>query len=281
MHGDTKPQLTLYQQALMTEKYEQELYKFFSIGCGKRCKELGRKLYLALQKKKQIKIARRRVIKVMRKIGLDKGFALKIALLLENSGLTLEEQKNILKHIKRLLLDFQRDLFTNLNLAGLNLNRLPLPLRRFILALLALKAEIVHLFRLELERQRVIREMNNLSKISMEDRNLYLNPSRLDLTNHELSRMGIALSKGDYQGNRNFYDNSQESNFQENDEYNEQESSIQFNFETNKDTRNQADEEWQKDWQYYDQEQSFNQTYKFNKDDFYNAKQAQKENKTD
>ena len=262
---------TFYSQVQQKDAH-QELYNFLSLGCSGRCRELSKKLYLAMQRKKQIKLMRRRVIKIMRKIGLDKGFATKIALLLERSGLSLAEQKAIMKEIKRLLLDFQRDMFNNLDLGRLKLSRLPISLQRFIIALLVLKAEIAHLFRLELERQRVNREMNNLSRISMDSRDFDREIVDLNTDYHKLSRMGVALSKGDYQGNRNYaYEDSMTSDFQE-------EKPMYFDVDTNEDTRNQASEQNQ-DQQYYRTQQDFSQTYDWSAEDFYNAKQEKKQKK--
>ena len=260
---------TFYSQFQQKDTH-QELYNFLSLGCGGRCRELSKKLYLALQRKKQIKLMRRQVIKIMRKIGLDKGFAIKIALLLERSGLSLAEQKAIMKEIKRLLLDFQRDMFNNLDLGRLKLSRLPISLQRFIIALLVLKAEIAHLFRLELEKQRVIREKNNSSHLSMDSRNVGMNTIDLNINHHELSRMGVALSKGDYQGNRNFAHEDMSLNDSREERH------MHFDVDTNEYTRNQ---EKAKDQQYYRTQQDFNQTYDWSAEDFYNAKQEKKQKK--
>ena len=266
-----KSRPTLYQQAMMDKKKEQELYNFLSIGCGGRCKELSKQLNLALQKKKQIKLARRKTIKIMRKIGLDKGFAKKLALMLEKSGLSLDEQRVIMRQIKKLLLDFKRDMHNNLTLGRLNLHRLPISLRRFVIALIVLKAEIAHLFRLELEKQRVIREMNNLSRISVDDRNFGLETLDLNIDNHKTCRLGVSLSKGDYQGMRDFSQETSNQNQTTN-------KSMNFEFNTTKDDRNQAERTQKNENKYYKQEQNVNEAGNtLTKSDFYQENIMQQE----
>ena len=206
---------TLWQQAMMSKKQEQELYNFLSIGCGGRCRGLSKQLNLALQKK-----SRNRVIKIMRKIGLDKGFAGKIARLLEGSGLTLEQQRVISKQIKRILLDFKRGVHSRIDLRGIKLSQLPLSLRRFVIALIVLKAEIVNLFRLYLEGLAKIREKNNAIKLSIDDRSLKLNDFALNIDNHKSCSSGVSLSKGRYDGMMDIFfkkDNRQKTTFKDTD----------------------------------------------------------------
>lgn len=199
MMSEGDKNLTLWQQAMQEKNQEQELYNFLSIGCGGRCKSRSRKLYLALQKKKEIKLCRRQVIKIMRGIGLDRGFSRKIARLLEKSGLSLSQQRSLARQIRKILLDFKRDLHRQIDLSKINLMQLPLSLRRFLVALLVLKAEIANLFRLrcEADLQRIKDEDLRLSKTNKE---IGLGSMSLNIDNHKSCTTGVSLTKGVYDG---------------------------------------------------------------------------------
>lgn len=255
-----KQQPTLWQQAMLSKSQEQELYNFLSIGCGGRCREKSRQLNLALQKKKQLKVFRTKVIKIMRGIGLDKGFAKKIALLLEKSGLSLDEQREVAKNIKRLLLDFNRGLHNLLDLKGLKLSRLPLSLRRFIIALIVLKAEIANLYRLQLEGLEKMIKRNREPQLTNDDRKLYLQKMDLDLDNHKKFTMGISLTKGDWDGTRGMFT---ERNGRD----------INFENKTTKRERNCETNKQKNEKKYYQQEKNFNdKESEINKNDFYEDK---------
>ena len=258
----TTNQPTPYQQIFMTQQHEKDLYNFLSLGCGGRCRELSKQLQLAIQRKQQIKIVRVRTAKIMKNIGLDKGLANKLSLLLSRSGLSLQEQRTITKCIKKLLLDFKRDLHNNLTLGKLNLNRLPLSLRRFVIALIVLKAEIAHLFRLELERQRVTREMNNLSRVSIEKR--HHNAQQSYGTDHyELYSMGISMTPGDFDGTRGERRSSTPNQTRE-------EKNVHMEFCISKQNRNQADFRYKSSTEYNQQDHNnLKQKASIDKNDFY------------
>lgn len=224
---------------------------FLSVGCD------GRYRALVLQRKKQIKIERAKNIKVMRSIGINKTLARKIVFRLEQSGLSLSKQRAILKQIRRLLLDFKRDLFTLLNIDRSVFRSLPLWLKRKIIALLVLKAEIAHLFRLMLKRQREICRKNNLSRISIDD--YALMHEHGDLEYHKLYRMGVSLSKGNYEGLRG----------DKNNDYSSDKKQMRFNFDTTKKTRNETDKRRQNGKNYCGQQKYIGGESSLNSDDFY------------
>jgi len=261
-----------YQYTHFTEQqHNKEFYKFLSI-CGYRCRGFGRQLFLSLQKKKQIKITHQRITKIMRKIGLDKGFAKKITLLLGRSNLSLDEQRKIAMQIRKILLNFSLDMFSNLDLCGLNLNKLPLSIRKFIIALMLLKAEIAHLFRLELEKKRRLAiEFSGLSKDRINHLNM-LYDYGLNIDNHKYCRNGVSLSKGNYAGMRDFSCKTRKTN--------EREKKINFDFNITKHSRNEADKQQRNKQNYYNKKQNIQQKNDFNKDDFYKKNDHIKQKQT-
>lgn len=243
-------------------KNSKEKEKSLLMGLGERYRDI------ALEKKKQLKINRKRNIKLLKTIGLNKKISKQLAIILERSGCTLEEQRIIIKHFKRLLIDFKRDLHSNLELGKINLNRLPYSLRKLIIALIVLKAEIAHLFRLNQERQRKIYEKNNISKNSIDD---YFNLEKTDLNldNHELYRMGVSLSKGNYEGPRDFKKEEKQNDFSE--------KKMNFDFNITKKTKNKTDEKQQNEKQYYTQQMYIESGNNISKNNFSNKNEQYNE----
>ena len=205
----------------------------------------GRRRERSLDEKRQIRLVRKQNIKSLRAIGLNKKIAGELTSILERSGCSLQEQRIIMKHFKKLLIDFKRDLHGNLELGRINLNRLPLSLRRLIIALIVLKAEIAHLFRLNQEKQRAIREKNNTSNISISDYGLGFYKDDLNLDNHKLYRAGVSLSKGNYEGMRDF---SKETKSKQNNFYKKK---MNFNFDITKNTKNKTEERQRRTERYF------------------------------
>ena len=194
---------------------------------------------------------------MIRSIGINRTLARKIVFRLEQSGLSLSRQRAILRQIRKLLLDFKRDLFTLLNLDRSVFRSLPLWLKRKIIALIVLKAESAHLFRLMLKRQREICRKNNLSRISVDDYALVREHGDLDY--HKLYRMGVSLSKGSYEGLRGDKSN----------DYSDDEKQMRFDFDITKKTRNETDKRQQNGKNYCGQQKYIGRENSFNSDDFY------------
>ena len=182
----------------------KDICNFLTIYLPTHQRYRARQLEIALQKKLEIKKQRTRVMKLMKGIILDKKFLKNICSMLERSGLSLHLQQKLALQIKKLILDFTRDLHTLLDLSRINLKSLPLSLRRFIIALAVLKAEIVNLHRIFLEKQRERQISLSRPKINIESRRICEKDRqlKLDLKNHELYTLGVSLSRGNWNGVR-------------------------------------------------------------------------------
>ncbi|GEM_PF-2875435 len=183
----------------LTMQQTRDLTNFLSLGLDGLSLQKSKQLSRALQIKKQRQIMRQRAMKIMRPLLRGRKLANKIALMLERSGLSLQQQKTLLRQIKKLLLDFNRGVHNQLDLRGINLQMLPLSLRRFIIALQVLKAEIVHLFRLRLALDRKRINQENLPRIS-KDRYRKRQEPFLQKDFREIYATGVSRTLGSYAG---------------------------------------------------------------------------------
>lgn len=181
----------------LSRQETRELVSFLSIGLDGLSLQKSKQLSRELQLKKEKKLARSRAIKIVRPLLRDRKLSKKILLILERSGLSLQQQRVFLKRIRKLLLDFGRDVHNQLDLRGLNLQLLPLSLRRFIIALQVLKAEIVHLFRLNREMDFKRIQLERTPTLSIDSRVRYV-PLKRDF--REIYSTGVSRTLGSYAG---------------------------------------------------------------------------------
>ena len=181
----------------LSKQQTREITDFLSLGLDGLSLSKKRELSRVLQIKKERKIMRTRALKIMRPLLRGRKLVKKIVLMLERSGLSLQQQRVLLKKIQKLLRDFGRGVHKELDLRGLNLQMLPLSLRRFIIALQVLKAEIVHLFRLGRERDFRRIQLERMPKISVESRRKGI-PLKMDF--RDVYATGISRTLGSYEG---------------------------------------------------------------------------------
>ena len=197
-----------YQQHSYTQKLskeqEKDIYNFLSIGLSEPSRYRSRRLQLEIQKQRQIKKVRTKILKIFRKIILDKGVTRKISRLLEHSGLSLPMQLKLSRQIRKILLDFARGMHNQLSLDGIKMNLLPLELQRFLVALRVLKAEIVNLFRLSIEGHLQRIKLENENRALMLNKALEAPTLNHDLEHYKSCANTISLTKAAFDGPRGY-----------------------------------------------------------------------------
>ena len=140
---------------------------FLSVGIGSPSRQLS----LALKKSRELNKSRKKVMLLMRRIFRDRRVSRKIALMLEKMHLSPSKYRELAGKIQKLIKDFLRDMHTRLDLSEINMSSLPLGLRRFLVALMVLKAEIANLYRLRREKEIELFRLNNMPTVTIESRN--------------------------------------------------------------------------------------------------------------
>ncbi len=179
---------------------EKERYNKLGLGRGLdisrsiSCKQRARIRELSNEITKQLKLPRN--------INLCKGFSpLKIAKELQMSGLSQYECRKIIKLLNEVLKDFRVNPNTLLDLSRVKLRSLPACIRRFLIALMVLKAELLNVRKIQKDFEERIRKQkeednnNRYSKINTEIRT-----PRLDVGCYKKCSTGVGLSCGDYIG---------------------------------------------------------------------------------
>ena len=192
----------------LSKEQEKDLYNFLSIGLSIPSKYRAKQLQLEIQKQRQIQKVRTKILKIFRKIILDKGITRKISRLLEHSNLSLPMQLKISRQIRKILLDFARGVHHQLSLDGIKMNLLPIELQRFLIALRVLKAEIVNLFRLSIEGHLQRMKLENENRLLLQSRNLGTLILNKDMEHYKSCANVISLTKVAFDGPRGYdFDN--------------------------------------------------------------------------
>lgn len=141
-------------------------------------------------------------LKLPKTINLCKNFSpLKIAKELQMSGLSHFECRKIVKLIKNVLQEFRLNPNSLLDLSKTNLKSLPAGIRRFLISLMVLKAELLNVRKIQKdfeERIRMEREEENLNRNSKI--NTIIRTPRLETGRYKKCSTAIGLSYGDYIG---------------------------------------------------------------------------------
>ena len=141
-------------------------------------------------------------LKLPKTINLCKNFSpLKMAKELQMSGLSHFECRKIVKLIKNVLQEFRLNPNSLLDLSKTNLKSLPAGIRRFLISLMVLKAELLNVRKIQKdfeERIRMEREEENLNRNSKI--NTIIRTPRLETGRYKKCSTAIGLSYGDYIG---------------------------------------------------------------------------------
>ena len=141
-------------------------------------------------------------LKLPKTINLCKNFSpLKIAKELQMSGLSHYECRKIVKLIKNILQEFRLNPNSLLDLNKTSLKSLPAGIRRFLISLMVLKAELLNVRKIQKDfetRIRMEREEENLNRNSKI--NTVIRAPRLETGRYKKCSTAIGLSYGDYIG---------------------------------------------------------------------------------
>ena len=201
--GGATYQKPSHEQTL-SKQQEKEICNFLSIGLSWPSRYRARQLQLEINKQRQIKKVRTKILRIFRKIILDKGLTRKISRLLEKSDLSLPIQLKLSRQIRKILLDFARGVHNQLSLDGIKMNLLPLELQRFLIALRVLKAEIVNLFRLSIKRNLQIIKLENEDRMLNKNRTLEVTKLNRDMEHYKSCTNVISLTKVAFDGPRGY-----------------------------------------------------------------------------
>lgn len=181
---------------------EKEKERYNKLGFGKG---LDISKSISARQRARVKELSREIIKQLklpRYINLCKGFSpLKIAKELQMSGLSQYECRKIIILLSEVLKEFRLNPNTLLDLSRIKLRSLPACIRRFLIALMVLKAELLNVrkiqkdFEARIRRQREEENNNRYSKINTEIR-----MPRLEVSGYKSCSTGVGLSCGDYIG---------------------------------------------------------------------------------
>lgn len=181
---------------------EKEKARYNQLGLGKGL-DISRSINS--RQRARIKELSREIVKKLklpRYINLCKGFSpLKIAKELQMSGLSQYECRKIIKLLNEVLKEFRVNPNTLLDLSKIKLRSLPACIRRFLIALMVLKAELLNVRRIQKDFEERIRKQqqeendNRYSKINTEIRT-----PRLEVEGYKSCSTAVGLSCGDYIG---------------------------------------------------------------------------------
>ena len=167
---------------------------------------ISRGLFLSPRQRERVKALS---IQLSKELGLPKTMKLhrnfaprKLANELIRSGLSLDGCRKIIRQINLLLREFRLNTNHLLTLNGLNLRSLPRGLRRFVMSLILLKAELLNVKRIQREfearirREREIEELlNRRSRIDTRVRT-----PDLEVGRYKKCATAVGLSYGDFIG---------------------------------------------------------------------------------
>ena len=184
----------------MTNKYSNYKEKNKNLS---RCLDISKQLTGRQRERvKTLSLEITKQLKFPKTINLCKNFSpLKMAKELQMSGLSHFECRKIVKLIKNVLQEFRLNPNSLLDLSKTNLKSLPAGIRRFLISLMVLKAELLNVRKIQKdfeERIRMGREEENLNRNSKI--NTIIRTPRLETGRYKKCSTAIGLSYGDYIG---------------------------------------------------------------------------------